>query len=284
MQGPDEVPQSPVESSPDVVEAQSSVVESAVPHHSPFEDVSDADDDPPQTATPVSLFVSTSTTERVHPWTWPCIVSNGCSNSPPVSATASYDLFPVSHAAPAVPSSSSPRVDDMMPAMVMLPTPMKPLTIDTSVEPSRCQEVDEASKSTAEVIDEVQQQGDDIMDTSQMTSEVTEQPLSTTSLLLTDASPSPPKIPRLRIIMGAGDASQLTTSPGSSSASVPYVVTVDDALADVTATSQPSHDVDESLSSSLADSVSRQQRKMKSNSVVKVRSVKPPVSDPMVKQ
>jgi len=46
-------------------------------------------------------------------------------------------------------------------------------------------------------------------------------------------SPSPPKIPRLSIVMGAGsrgDAGQLTRSPGSSSASLPYVVTVDSAL------------------------------------------------------
>jgi len=45
-------------------------------------------------------------------------------------------------------------------------------------------------------------------------------------------------IPRLSIVMGAGsgggaggDAGQLTRSPGSSSASLPYVVTVDSALA-----------------------------------------------------
>jgi len=47
-------------------------------------------------------------------------------------------------------------------------------------------------------------------------------------------SPSPPKIPRLSIVMGAGsggDAGQLTRSPGSSLASLPYVVTVDSALA-----------------------------------------------------
>ena len=47
-------------------------------------------------------------------------------------------------------------------------------------------------------------------------------------------SPSPPKIPRLSIVMGAGyggDAGQPTRSPGSSSASLPYVVTVDSALA-----------------------------------------------------
>jgi len=45
---------------------------------------------------------------------------------------------------------------------------------------------------------------------------------------------SPPKIPRLSIVMGAGsggDPGQLTRSPGSSSASLPYVVTVDSALA-----------------------------------------------------
>jgi len=47
-------------------------------------------------------------------------------------------------------------------------------------------------------------------------------------------SPSPPKIQRLSIAIGAGsggDAGQLTRSPGSSSASLPYVVTVDSALA-----------------------------------------------------
>jgi len=47
-------------------------------------------------------------------------------------------------------------------------------------------------------------------------------------------SPSPPKIPRLSIVMAAGsggDAGQLTRSSGSSSASLPYVVTVDSALA-----------------------------------------------------
>jgi len=47
-------------------------------------------------------------------------------------------------------------------------------------------------------------------------------------------SPSPTKIPRLSIVMGAGaggDAGQLTRSPGSSSASLAYVVTVDSALA-----------------------------------------------------
>ena len=46
-------------------------------------------------------------------------------------------------------------------------------------------------------------------------------------------SPSPPEIPRLSIEMGAGsggDAGQLTRFPGSSSASLPYVVTVDSAL------------------------------------------------------
>ena len=55
-------------------------------------------------------------------------------------------------------------------------------------------------------------------------------------------SPSPPKIPRLIIVMGAGsggDAGQLTRSPGSSSASLPYVVTVDNALA-LAQTLQPS--------------------------------------------
>ena len=47
-------------------------------------------------------------------------------------------------------------------------------------------------------------------------------------------SPSPPKIPRLNIVLGAGsggDSGQLTRSPGSSSASLPYVVSVDSALA-----------------------------------------------------
>ena len=47
-------------------------------------------------------------------------------------------------------------------------------------------------------------------------------------------SPSPPKILRLSIVTGAGsggDAGQLTRSPGSNSASLPYVVTVDSALA-----------------------------------------------------
>ena len=46
-------------------------------------------------------------------------------------------------------------------------------------------------------------------------------------------SPSPPKIPRLHIVVGAGsggDAGQLTRSPGSSSVSLAYVVTVDSAL------------------------------------------------------
>jgi len=47
-------------------------------------------------------------------------------------------------------------------------------------------------------------------------------------------SPSPPKIPRLSIVMGAGsggDAGQLTHSPGDSSASLPFIVTVDSAMA-----------------------------------------------------
>ena len=47
-------------------------------------------------------------------------------------------------------------------------------------------------------------------------------------------SPSPPSIPRLSIVMAAGsggDAGQLTHPYGSSSASLPYVVTVDSALA-----------------------------------------------------
>jgi len=45
---------------------------------------------------------------------------------------------------------------------------------------------------------------------------------------------SPPEIPQLSIVMGdgsGGDAGQLTRSPGSSSASLPYVVTFDSALA-----------------------------------------------------
>jgi len=45
---------------------------------------------------------------------------------------------------------------------------------------------------------------------------------------------SPPKIPQLSIVMGVGsggDAGQLTHCPGSSSASLPYVVTIDSALA-----------------------------------------------------
>jgi len=46
-------------------------------------------------------------------------------------------------------------------------------------------------------------------------------------------SPSPPKIPRLRIVMGVssgGDGGQRTRSPGSSSASLPYVVTIHSVL------------------------------------------------------
>ena len=78
-------------------------------------------------------------------------------------------------------------------------------------------------------------------------------------------SPSPPKIPRLRIVMTVADHGQSRTSPGSGA----YVVTVDDAQRrDVT------DDVAESSSPS-AESGSRQRRKARHGASTKVRSSTP---------
>lgn len=293
-------------------------------HRPLFEDISDAEDEPPteaatpprppdisQHVSPVALFqspVGSAYDDGVK--SWPCDnVADDCSAA--ATASAACQLFPTVNAAatsPAVPdvdfyrsltSPLPPPLEDMMSSGVMLASVMTPLTIDTGVE-TRYQEVtnaDDACQSAAEVMDAAQQQSDDVMDTSQFTSCVTsdvngsppmisdvmEQPPPTTSVSFDDTvsasvSPTPPKIPRLRIVMGAGDTGQLTTSPGST-ASLPYVVTVDDTQADVTEQSDsaasPRCDVTDDVTESpspLVESVSR--RKVKHSTAAKVRSVR----------
>ena len=259
-----------------------------------FERISDADHTPPRPAaavvssqdvspSPVPLFQSaaqrTSVFDMVR--SWPCTVPNNCSISPPPPAA------PVTcQSLPAVPeptfyaklaSPPPPPLEDLLTAGMMLPRVMTPLTIDTS----NCLEV------TRDDDAEVTERADDVSDVSCMTSDVnsslgvaTEQPPAGTCLDEAAVSPSPSKIPRLRIVMAACDVGQLTTSPGSAS-SLPYVVTVDDeealALAaddDVTGqASPPRDDVVDDSSSSLVESGSRSQRKVKQGAAGKVRCV-----------
>jgi len=281
-----------------------------------FEDISDAEDDAAQSATPpqgadsspdvspVSLFhspvgsASASVFDGVQSWP-PCRVpDDDCSSSLPAAAAAS-EFFPA--VAPVVPDvsfcptvvSPPPSLEDMTTDGVVLTSAMAPLTIDTGVEttttvecPLAADDVD-APQSVAEAVDAAQQRADDVTDTSDVTpgvtspdvgrspQAVTERSPPTASMPFEEAasnlSPSPPKIPRLRIVMGAGDASQSARSPGSCAASLPYVVTVDGALADVadqSASPPPRRDVTDDVNESSSpppsvESLSRQQRKVR---------------------
>jgi len=263
---------------------------------------------------PVSMFhspfgsASTSIFDGVQSWS-PCRVpDNDCSSSLPHTAVSQF-LPAVSPALPDVsfcPARTSPpppSLEDLSAAGVLVTGVMSPLTIDVGVETTaECRDITDdvdASKTGTEVADIAQQQADDVTDTSQVTSCVTsdvsrspqpvstavteeQSPPATTSISLnevastTDASlsPSPPKIPRLRIVMGAGDAAgQLTGSPGNSAASLPYVVTVDNAVAEQPASPGRDviDDVTESSSPPLVESLSR--RKMKNGASAKVRLV-----------
>ena len=265
---------------------------------------------------------SASTFDRVQ--SWASSVANDCSSSLPAAAAAAAaaantcQFFPAAVAAAPTPSSAAtcpavpdapfyanltspppPPLEDMVTAGILLPRAMTPLTIDTdfetTVDPEVSDDAGDASQSGVEVMEPAQQQADDVTDTSHLESAVTsdvgspqtvtEQPPATSSVSVDETvSPSPPKIPRLRIVMGAaaaGDASQSSTSPGSA-ASLPYVVTVDDVRAPVDVTEQSSSspprdvsdDVTEPPPSPLVESVSRQQRnKVKHSATAKVRSV-----------
>ena len=301
-----------------------------------FEDISDAEDEPAQSATtprqadvsPVAMFHSpvgsASRFDRVQ--SWASSVANDCSSSLPAASTVVASTCPqfcpaVAAAAPPASSAATgpavpdapfypnltspppPPLEDMVTAGILMPRAMTPLTIDTDFDttlgPEFTDDFGDASHLGVDVMDTAQQRADDVTDTSHLGSAVTpdvvrspqtatEHPPATSSVSLDETvTPSPPKIPRLRIVMGAaaaaGDASQSSTSPGSA-ASLPYVVTVDDALAPVDATEQSasssqhdvSDDVTEPPTSALVESLSRQQRnKVKHSAAAKVRSVYP---------
>jgi len=317
-----------VKASSPVVSIESSIAEdeAATEPGRLFENISDVEDeletslplpvDSSQDVSPVSMFRSpaglASTFDKVQ--TWSCSVPDDCSSLLP-AAGAACQFIPADSAStpgpdvpdvpfhPTLTSPPPPPLEEMMTAGVILPRAMTPLTIDTSFETAQCQEVADvghASTSGAEVMDTAQQQGDDVTDTSDLTSCLTsyinrsaetmsvvmDQPAPTTSVSFFDetssahVSPSPPKIPRLRIVMGASDTSQSTTSPGSSTASLPYVVTLDDVPTDVAEQSDfatsPQRDVmgDVTEASSLVESGSSQQRKVKHGASTKVCSVK----------
>jgi len=267
---------------------------------------------------------SASTFDRVQ--SWASSVSNDCSNSLPAAAaivaSTCPQFFPAAAAGPPASSAATgpaapdapfyanltspppPPLEDMVTAGILVPRAMTPLTIDTDFDttlgPEFTTDFGDASHSGLDVMDTAQQPADDVTDTSHSGSAVTldvvvrspqtaiEQPPATSSVSVDETvSPSPPKIPRLRIVMGAaasaaaGDASQSSTSPGSA-ASLPYVVTVDDTLSPVDVTEQsassPRRDVTDDVSepptSALVESVSRQQSsKVKHSAAAKVRSV-----------
>lgn len=296
-----------------------------------FEDISDAEDEPPQSPTPpppqrvenvsqalhpASLFhsaVRSSTFNCTQPYVVP---NNDCSSSLPavaISVASSSQFFPaVSPAAVVLPvpeipfcakiSSPPPLLplEDMITAGVLLPRAMTPLTIDTGSENLTSGEVMESEFMSAGDV-KVMEQENEITDTShavesdvnrsllQMMSDVVEQSESALSgspkedMVRESLSPSPPKIPRLRIVMGTliGDTIQSATSPGSA-ASLPYVVTVNAAdQSDLATSESPPIDVTDdvmesssSSSSSLMKSGSlRLCNKDKHSAVTKVHTV-----------
>ena len=284
-----------------------------------FEDISDTEDkpEPPSTSPrrrsstsshddaspPLSLFHSPVGSVFDAVQSWSCRVPDRCSSSLPTSAVAvCQQLFPDVDFRPSSPPP--PPLEDLVTPGAVLPAAMSPLTIDTgdetAVEPPQVSADAEAPASEvvpAEGTMETAEQGaDDVTDASEVEASlkatVTDQPPSFEDPAAAGSglSPSPPKIPRLRIVMGAGAAGgdaagQLTRSPGSSSASLPYVVTVDSALADDEGSppESPPRDViddvtEEAWSSasppppSLVECASRQQRKVKNGAgAAKVR-------------
>jgi len=319
----------------DIAETQSDTVESHQQQQQQarpllFEDISDAEDEPVQSAaqrptaadlssssstSSQSLAGSASTTSYVGEQSCSRPVPDDCSISPSPAAAACQLLPAAAATSPEMPcavypeltSPPPPPLDDMVTGpIVPLPSSvMSPPTMDRGDGfdgSTQWREVvgagGEVSASTAEVADTAGQLADDVMDTSDVASwltsdvNVTDHPaLPSTPTSVDDAaadgrpSPSPPKIPRLRIVMGAptGDPGQSSTSTGGIAASLPYVVTVsDEALTSVTAADQPelattspqqhyvtTDDVTESSSStsSLAESASKQRRKVKHNKV-----------------
>lgn len=181
-----------------------------------FEDISDAEDDeprpsadPPQRSPLVGAASST----------WDAVAQSSPPPPPPVDCSSS--LPPASIAAgPAVSASLSPAPVPAPPPVsalepgVVLPAPgptglMRPLTVDTGCE----YPADAATR-----------RHDDVTTTSPVTSEAD--------------GPSPPKIPRLRIVMaaagdGEGASCGWASSPGrvgncasGAASAVPYVVTL----------------------------------------------------------
>lgn len=212
-----------------------------------FEDISDAEDDeprpsadPPQRSPLVGAASST----------WDAVAQ---SSPPPPPVDCSSSLPPASFAAgPAVSASLSPAPVPAPPPVsalepgVVLPAPgptglMRPLTVDTGCEyPS----------------DAATRRHDDVTTTSPVTSEAD--------------GPSPPKIPRLRIVMaaaagdGEGPSCGWASSPGrvgncasGAASAVPYVVTL-------ASQQSPQRDVSDDVmdtSSGESASASRHRRK-----------------------
>jgi len=260
-----------------------------------FEDISDAEDEPAQSATtprqadvsPVAMFHSpvgsASRFDRVQ--SWASSVANDCSSSLPAASTVVASTCPqfcpaVAAAAPPASSAATgpavpdapfypnltspppPPLEDMVTAGILMPRAMTPLTIDTDFDttlgPEFTDDFGDASHLGVDVMDTAQQRADDVTDTSHLGSAVTP-----------DVVRSP----------------QTATEhpPATSSVSLD-VVTVDDALAPVDATEQSasssqhdvSDDVTEPPTSALVESLSRQQRnKVKHSAAAKVRSVYP---------
>lgn len=262
-----------------------------------FEDISDAEDDVvAQSSSTVDLVVSgedpdpklslldCSTFQTVQSWS-PCrrrvSDDDDCSSSLPAATT--FQSFSLTTTTTTVdlscPVSPPPPVDDITSTAVVMTScrAMTPLTIDTDFEATHCRHQLDVS---------------DVRKTSPVTSDVAEAHSSPPPFLDEAAaassdvgdglSPSPPKIPRLRIVMGpGGDSSQSSTSPGSASSLLPYVVTLDDPLGDhrdddddddeQQQSPQPRDVIDDVTESSSVESASRQRRKTKQNGSAKVR-------------
>jgi len=234
---------------------------------------------PPAVSASLGLF------DRVQ--SWPRVLDNNdnsCSNTPPVPDTAGTScrqfISAVSLAGtrdvafcPTLSSPPPPTLEDMTTPGGLLVSPggcvMSPLTIDTGAKcrtatpPAQDGEDDAATHVTDDVAEQ-RAADDDVTATLHVTTSqhVTSDVEATTSVCVDEtaesSSPSPPKIPRLRIVMGAqGDVPvQSLTSPASSS-SLPYVVTIDNsdaaiAAADQSTSPRPDNVTDEVTQSSAS--------------------------------
>lgn len=251
-----------------------------------FEDISDAEDDGTETSSPVqaadistrgpsplSLFHSavgpSSTFDDDDSWL--PSTSDNCSSSLPAASPSPSQ--PVHAVGSLVPKVEAPFYPD-------LTSPPLPPLDDMVTGSNGFQDGVGSGESGADVPKPLAIVGRDVSPEVDGGLQVMSDQASSTALMSPDSrldAPSPPKIPRLRIVMGAAgtDCGQSSTSPGGSggsgsSSSVPYVMTVDEPATHV-ATSLGGRDVTDDVTES-AESGSGQRRKVNHGVSAKVRS------------